>query len=123
MDARSGSRAHSLLCDAYHEFGVSTAPFDDEGTGVGNRFIGWPKEELDSLMTAFRSLMGYSALVTHKSTLNVLVHEGCPEKELLFLVRWRTGLVWCPQAEQNFNKLWNEGATIIGRPWAIKGPP
>lgn len=43
------SRAHPLLCDAYHDFGASTAPFDEEGTGVGNRFIGWFEEELDSL--------------------------------------------------------------------------
>lgn len=34
------SRAHPLLCDAYHEFGASTAPFDEEGIGVGNQFIG-----------------------------------------------------------------------------------
>lgn len=77
------NRTQALLCDAYRELGVCTVSFDESGPNIGKWFIGWVEEELGSLTTVVRGLMGYSTLVTHEGTLNALACEGCRHFEPL----------------------------------------
>jgi hypothetical protein len=57
--------------------------FDESGPDVGKRFTGCVEEELGSITTVVRGLMGCSDLVTHEGTQNALACEGCHHFEPL----------------------------------------
>jgi hypothetical protein len=63
--------------DAYHEFGVRTAPFDASGEEVGLRFLGWLQEELELLPAIMMGLMSFASLITYEGAANALSREGC----------------------------------------------
>jgi hypothetical protein len=75
-------RAHTLFVDVYHELGARTTPFDMSGEEVGIRFLGWLKEELESLPSIATGLMSYASLVTCEGAANALSREGCRHFEV-----------------------------------------
>jgi hypothetical protein len=70
-------RAHALFCEAYHDFGAETTPFDRAGKGLVTRFLGWLQEELASLPLIVTRIMAYASLVTCEGVVNALCREGC----------------------------------------------
>jgi hypothetical protein len=75
-------RAHTLLMDAYRQFGAWTAPFDKSGEEMGLRFLGWLQEELKTLPSIAMGLMSYASLVTCEGAANALSREGCRHFEV-----------------------------------------
>jgi hypothetical protein len=85
-------RAHTLFVDAYRELGAQTAPFDRSSKEVGLCFLGWLKEELESLPSIATGLMSYTSLVTCEGSANALSCEGCRHFEIF------------DQATEDFNR-------------------
>lgn len=69
-------RAHKLFCEAYHDFGAETTPFDRSGKGLVTRFLSWLQEELTSLPSIVTRIMAYASLVTCEGAVNALCREG-----------------------------------------------